>query len=623
MAFTAWIDLTSSTIEIRRTEPALLDKWLGGRGLGAWMLFDNVDVSTRPLDPENYLIFSTGPLNGTIWPTSSRYHVTFKSPATGACGYANAGGHFGPELRYAGYDAIVITGKASQPAIIQIFDQEITLLPAKEYWGHSTSFVEKALREEFGGRVASIGQAGENLVQMAAIINDGGRAAARSGPGAVMGSKNLKAIHVRAESKKNSSPTAFTKLAKGHSKYLVDDPNSRLLREQSTLFLMAIKNAIGDLPAKNHQTGQVPFIRNLDAKAFSRYWIKRLGCAMCTMRCSRQSELKSGGKDIIIEGPEYETASAFGPLCWNADPEVVIEANYLCNEYGLDTISTGVTIAFALECHEKGLLDCPDYSLEWGDSETILGLTRDIAFRTGLGELLSKGVMRAAQEIGNGAKKFAMHVKGLEIPRQEPRIAKSFGLGHATSNRGADHLYGMPAIDLAGNWDVARKLFPDEILVELMELSNEKYKADIVFYGEHFCAIVDSLGVCKFSTAETYALMPADLATGLVALGYDHTEESLLEIGERIVNLERLFNQLHGFDRKDDILPKRFTVEPLAVYEYEAGTDSDEARRSESPIAIGIINNWDAMIDRYYELRGWDANGHPLPETLTRLGLSA
>ncbi|MBU1662904.1 MAG: aldehyde ferredoxin oxidoreductase family protein, partial [Chloroflexi bacterium] len=621
MSHTALIDLTSSKIKIHTTEPARLDKWLGGRGLGASILFDNVDVSTRPLDPGNYLIFTTGPLNGTLWPTSSRYHVTFKSPATGAYGYANAGGHFGPELRYAGYDAIVITGKALEPVIIQIFDDEITLLPAKDYWGHSTSFVEKSLREEYGGRVASIGQAGENLVYMAAIINDGGRAAARSGPGAVMGSKNLKALHVRSDRKKTSSPIEFAKLAKGHSKYLLDDPNSRLLREQSTLFLMAIKNAIGDLPAKNHQTGQVPFIRNLDAEAFSRYWTKRLGCAMCTLRCSRQSALKTGGKDIQIEGPEYETADAFGPMCWNADPEVVIETNYLCNEYGLDTISTGVTIAFALECHEKGLLDHPDHSLEWGDSETILGLTRDIAFRTGLGELLSKGVLRAAREIGNGAEKYAMHVKGLEIPRQEPRIAKSFGLGHATSNRGADHLYGMPALDLAGNWEVARKLFPEEILTELMELSNEKYKADIVIYGEHFCAVVDSLGVCKFSTAETYALMPADLAVGLRALGYNFTAESLLEIGERIVNLERLFNQMHGFGRKDDTLPQRFTTEPLDVYEYEAVPDSDEDRRSESPIATGIIHDWDAMLDRYYELRGWDENGHPLPQTLTRLGL--
>ena len=342
---------------------------------------------------------------------------------------------------------------------------------------------------------------------------------------------------------------------------------------------------------------------------------------MCPMRCSRQSTLKTSGKEIQIEGPEYETANAFGPMCWNADPELIIEANHLCNEYGLDTISTGVTIAFAMECYEKGLLDHPDHSLEWGDSETILGLIEDITFRTGLGELLSKGVKQAAQEIGNGAEKYAMHVKGLELPRQEPRIAKAFGLGHATSNRGADHLYGMPALDLAGNWKVARQLFPENILAELMGLSIEKYKADIVLYGEHFCAVVDSLGVCKFSTAETYTVMPADLAAGLQALGFDFSEESLLEIGERIVNLERLFNQAHGFDRKDDILPRRFTEEPLDVYEYETDPDSDEVRRSASPIVTGRIHDWDAMLDRYYELRGWDEQGHPLPETLARLGL--
>jgi len=621
MPYTALIDLTSSKIKIRETEDAKLEKWLGGRGLGASILFDSVDISINPFDPENYLIFTTGPLNGSPWPTSSRYHVTFKSPATGAYGYANAGGHFGPELRYAGYDAVVITGKAPEPVIIQLIDQEISLLPAKEYWGQSTSFVERSLREKYGGRVASIGQAGENLVPMAAIINDGGRAAARSGPGAVMGSKNLKALHVRSDQKKKSSPSEFSKLVKDYSKSLINDDNSQLLREQSTLFLMSIKNIIGDLPAKNHQTAQVPFIRDIDAESFSRYWTKRLGCAMCPMRCSRQSTLKTNGKDIQIEGPEYETANAFGPMCWNANPEVVIEANYLCNEYGLDTISIGVTIAFALECHEKGLLDHPDHSLEWGDSETILGLIKDIAFRNGLGEMLSKGVKQAAREIGKGAEKYAMHVKGLELPRQEPRIAKSFGLGHATSNRGADHLYGMPALDLAGNWKVARKLYPEEILEELMELSNEKYKADIVFYGEHFCAVVDSLGVCKFSTSETYTVMPADLAKGLQALGYDFTEESLLEIGERIVNLERLFNQLHGLNREDDMLPLRFTEEPLDVYDFETDSDSDEVHRSASPIATGKIHDWNAMLDRYYKLRGWDEQGHPSSETLVRLGL--
>jgi aldehyde:ferredoxin oxidoreductase len=366
----------------------------------------------------------------------------------------------------------------------------------------------------------------------------------------------------------------------------------------------------------------VPFIRKVDSEAFSHYWVERLGCAMCPLRCSRRTELDTGEEAICIEGPEYETADAFGPMCWNDDPEVIIKANQLCNDLGMDTISTGVTIAFALECHEKGLLNHPDHSLLWGDQETILGLIEDMAYRRGLGELLSQGVRQASEVIGGDSERYAMHVKGLEIPRQEPRIAKAFGLGHATSNRGADHLYGMPALDLAGNWEAARKIFPKEVLNELMELSNETYKADIVYYGENFCAIVDSLGICKFSTAETYVVMPADLAEGLRALGHDYTEVSLLEVGERIVNLERLFNQRHGLGRKDDSLPERFTSEPLDVYQYqEPDNQSGDGRRSEV-VATGEISDWDAMLERYYALRGWDEDGHPTPETLERLGIS-
>ena len=618
---TAWIDLTDSSVDLQVTDPARLDKWLGGRGLGASILSERVSVNTDPFAPDNCLIFTTGPLNGTSWPTSSRYHVTFKSPATGAYGYANAGGHFGPELSRAGFDALVISGKAPDPVIIQITDRQIELIPAESSWGKNTSDVEKDLCGKSGGRVAAIGPAGENLVRMAAIINDGGRAAARGGPGAVMGSKNLKAVHVRATEKRVPLPEQFRNLVKHYSDLLKEDPNTQLLQDESTVFLMAIKNLFGDLPAKNHQTAQVPFIADLDAKSFSRYWVKRLSCAMCPMRCSRQTELKTDKLDIRIEGPEYETANSFGPMCWNSDPEIVIQANSLCNDFGLDTISVGVAIAFAMECHQRGILDHPHYSLDWGDPETILGLIKDIAFKEGLGALLSEGVQTASREIGQGAEDYAMHVKGLELPRQEPRIAKSFGLGHATSNRGADHLYGMPALDLAGNMMIARRLFPEEIIDDLMEWSNEKYKADIVYYGENFCAVVDSLGVCKFSTSETYAVMPDDLAKGMQALGYDFSEADLMEVGERIVNLERLFNQAHGFNRKDDNLPRRFTEEILEVYDYELDPVSNLVQRSEMPVATGIIHDLDLMLDRYYQLRGWDEQGLPRTETLRRLGI--
>lgn len=622
MALMAWIDLTDRQIEIKETDPVLLQTWLGGRGLGAALLFERVNASIDAFDPQNCLIFTSGRFNGTSWPTSSRYHVTFKSPATGAYGYANAGGHVGPELRRAGVDGILITGRSSTPVYLEIRDDLVNIQPAEHLWRRSTSEVGTLLTRTAGGHVAAIGAAGENLARIAAIINDGGRAAARGGPGAVMGSKNLKALHVRSDRKNPSVPAEFKQFTKALSKRLLNHPNSAGLMQESTLFLMSIKNIIGDLPAKNHQVAQVPFIDRLDAKAFSAYWTHRKGCAMCAMRCSRCSQVLEGEYESSVEGPEYETADSFGPMCWNAHPEVVIRANQLCNDFGLDTISTGVTIAFAMECHQRGLLNDAELSLEWGDPATILGLIKRIARRQGLGDLLAEGSLGAAAMIGNGAEELAMQVKGIELPRQEPRVAKAFGLGHVTSNRGADHLYGLPAIDLAGNWEIARKLFPEEILPSLMDIADETYKADILIYGEHFCALVDSLGLCKFSTSETYCILPEDLAEGLRMLGEKISESDLLCTGERIVNLERMYNVRHGFTRRQDALPPRFSQEPLPIYSFSLDPATQQVTQSEKPVQVGILKSLDAMLERYYGLRGWDANGVPTAQTLQRLGLA-
>jgi aldehyde:ferredoxin oxidoreductase len=325
---------------------------------------------------------------------------------------------------------------------------------------------------------------------------------------------------------------------------------------------------------------------------------------------------------VEIGGPEYETTNALGPMCWIDDPEAIIYANHLCNQYGLDTISTGVTVAFAMELHEKGLLDDPELSLEWGDVETLLGLIERIALRKGMGDLLAEGVRRAAQKTGHGADYYAMHVKGMELPRQEPRFAKGFGLGHATSNRGADHLYALPAIDLGGAWDTAQRIFPAEIVPELMDTDNETYKADMVVYGEHFCAVTDALGICKFSTTEEYSLLPEDVAPGIAALwGEPVTGEDLLEFGERIVNLERLYNVREGFSRTDDYLPRRFLDEAVPLYGYERDPETGQLQQSQEPIGQGRLYDFDAMLDRYYALRGWTGNGAPTADTLRRVGL--
>ncbi|HBG75226.1 MAG: hypothetical protein A2X25_12755 [Chloroflexi bacterium GWB2_49_20] len=624
MAITAFVDLSTGSIRYEKTDPILKEHYLGGRGIGAKLLFDLVGPSVEPFDPENYLIFTTGPLSGTSWPLASRYHVTFKSPETNAYGYANSGGHFGPELARAGFDVLAVTGQSQTQVYLQIKDEKIEILPADKLWGKTVSQVQETLlgadsKNGKSGRILCIGPAGEHLVRISAIMNDYSRAAARGGPGAVMGSKNLKAIHVKGRRHIQTDPDFITEL-RTTSKHLFQDPKNRFIKADGTVFLMRPKNMTGDLPAKNHQLSQVPFIDDIDAEALNCYRIDQPGCEMCVIKCSRISQVKEGPYAVEVEGPEYETTDALGPMCWNGNPEVIMKANALCNEFGLDTISTGVTIAFAMECHQNGLLNDSDLTLEWGDPQTILGLIKKISLREGIGDILADGVKRAAAKIGGRAGYFAMHVKGLEMPRQEPRFSKGFGLGHATSNRGADHLYGLPAIDLGGNWELARKVFPAEIVDRLMDPDDESFKPDMLVYGEHYCAVTDAIGVCKFSTVQEYSLLPEDFVPGLRALGIDVTTEKLVEIGERIINLERLYNVRQEFDRSDDQLPRRFIEEPLTL---RANVTDPETNRTVlgEVIRVGHINDFDAMLDRYYDLRGWSRNGRPTEATLERLGL--
>ena len=618
----AWIDLSTGTARPQPLEADLAARFLGGRGLGAALLFRHLSDPTDPLAPENPLIFTVGPLTGTPWPAGARYHVTFHSPLTGIYGYANAGGFFGAALRRAGYDALVVTGRAERPVYLEVTPEGVAIRPADTLWGLGTHATHDALATN-GARVACIGPAGERGVRFAAILNDRGRAAARCGGGAVMGSKHLKAVVVRGRAEENLPP-AFLDQARHAFERVRDHPNVIGLRDWGTVLLVAIKNHTGDLPARNHQQGQVPWADRIDAQAIARYTRKTKGCFACPIRCGRVTRVETGPHAGDLEGPEYETVDALGPMCWIDDPEVIIHANRLCNDLGLDTISTGVVIAFAMECHQRGLLDTQEFSLEWGDVDTLLALIEHIARRRGLGDLLAEGVRRAAEAIGGDAPRYAMHVKGMELPRQEPRIAKGFGLGHATSNRGADHLYALPTIDLAGNVDAARRLFPAEIVPALMETDDETYKPDLVVLSEHYCALSDALGVCKFTTAETYALFPEDLAAGLSALwGREVSGEELLTVGERIVNLERLYNVRLGLSRADDRLPDRFTSEPLEVYAFDRDETTGEVRPSPEPRHVGRLRDFEAMLDRYYRLRGWDGNGVPTPETLRRLGLDS
>jgi len=607
MRKTAYVDLSARTVKIEETREETIAQFLGGRGYGAHLLYKLVPPRVSPDSPDNVTIISSGLFSGTPWPAAARYHLTFRSPLTGIYGYANAGGKLGPYLAACGFDALVIRGKSETPVYLLIDKLDVRVEPADELWGKTTGETEALLHAKYSGAaIASIGPAGKNGVLFASVINDGGRAAARTGGGAVFGAKNLKAVVVT-RARSAPFPPEFLAEVRTATKKILDYPITADYHRWGTPILIGIKNEVGDLPTKNMQLGQVPFVEKIDAQALERFKEKTEGCFGCPIRCARVSRIDEGKYRCRTAGPEYETVDAFGGKCYCSDPRAIIYANFLCNELGMDTLSTGAAIAFAMECSERGLLDGDGLDLSWGNGETIIALINQIARREGLGALLSQGTRRAAAEIGGNAHLYAMQIKGLEIPSQEPRVAKGFGLGHATSNRGADHLYALPTIDTAHLEKVGRDLLP-HTMPELMDAANEKYKPDLVKFSEEYCAVADALGVCKFSTVESYPLYPEDLARGISALGRKITADELLRIGERIVNLERMYNVRLGLSAKDDCLPRRFIEEPLPV--NHGGT-----------VTYHRIDDFDRMLTRYYKLRGWDENGVPTPEKLREMGL--
>lgn len=623
MGLTATIDLTGRAVVVTPTPAADLDRFLGGRGLGLKLLWQHVHGPLDPFGPANPLIFTVGPFTGTVWPAGARGQVTFHSPLTDVYGYANSGGHFWAALAHCGFDALVIVGQAAEPVYLDVTPAAVAIIPAPELWGLTTAELHDRLAVDRTTRIACIGPAGENGVRIAGIINDRSRAAARAGGGAVMGSKRLKAVIVH-DARPAPAPRAFVAVAGAMARKTHKHPESQALHRWGTPLLIRGKNMAGDLPAYNHQAGQVPFYARIDAEAIDRYVTRHKSCHACPIGCDHETRVAEGPYATELGGPEYETVDALGPMLGLADIEAIIYANRLCNDLGLDTISTGVCIAFAMELRQRGLYTDPQFSLEWGDPASVLGLIRAIAHRQGTGDLLADGVKRAAEKLGPETQPYALHVKGMELPRQEPRIAKAFGLGHMTSNRGADHLYALPTVDIASNWEAARALFPAEMLPQLMDLADETYKADLVVYSENYSAVSDALGICKFATTETFALMPEDAAAGLSALrDRPITAAELLQAGERIVNLERLYNARLGLTRSDDRLPDRFTREPLPIYAFARDEATGAVQQSAQPIHVGLVRDPQAMLDRYYRLRGWNAQGLPTAEKLRELGLTS
>lgn len=586
MGFSVDVDLSRSTITWRELDEGVAGRFVGGRGYGVKLLYDELERGMDPLSERNLLIFATGPLTGSMAPTSGRFSVVTKSPLTGTIFDANSGGFFGPALKACGLDALILRGRASNPVYLNLTDRSAEVLGADDMWGKDTHETKNLIQGRHGAdaRVACIGPAGENIARIAAIMNDDDRAAARGGVGAVMGSKNLKAIVAKGKARPSvADPDSFGFVVKECNKLLDQNPvTSKALPRFGTAVLVNVMNEVNVLPSKNFQRSSFEGADNISGESIrKRLLIRQRACFNCGIACGRVTRTaRERG-----EGPEYETAFALGSDCLVGDLDDLAEANYLCNRLGIDTISMGGTIAAAMELHERGLL--PE-EVNWGDGEKVKELIRLTAYRQGLGDVLAEGSRRLAEKFGSPDS--AIHVKGLELPAYDPRGSKGQGLAYATSNRGACHLRSfMVGIEVLG--------FPKRI--DRLSAIN---KAGLCIVQQNLNAALDTLVLCRFTS---YALDEEHYARLLSkATGVTFTPEDFLLLGERVWNLERLFNLREGFTRGDDTLPRRFLEEPL----LEGSTK-------------GQVVELEQMLDEYYRFRGWDDEGRPTPKKLAQLDL--
>jgi len=570
--------------------------YLGGRGLATKIMMDEVDPQVDPLSPENKLIFMTGPLTGTMAASPGRYMVIAKAPLTGTIGCANSGGHFGPELKFAGYDGIIFEGKAEKPVYLWINDDEVELRPAEHLWGKNVFETTDQLLAETAedARVACIGPAGEKGVLFATVMNDKNRAAGRTGMGTVMGSKNLKAIVVRGtKSVAVAEPEKFKEVCTDARRKLKEHPvTGEGLRAYGTGVLVNILNQMGALPTRNWRDGGVfEHAEDISGETLAeKYLVRSKGCFGCSIGCGRLTRIPEGKFKSFGEGPEYEAEWSYGAACGVGDLAAICKANFLCNELGLDPITMGATIACAMEMYEKGILTREEVGreLKFGDAEAIVELTRMTGLREGFGDQLALGSYRLAEKYGHP--ELSMSVKKQEMPAYDARGVQGMGLSYATSNRGGCHVRGyMTSVEVLG---IPEKLDP---------LVTEE-KAGWLKIFQDLTAVFDSAGICLFTS---FALGLPELADMLrAALGWTESNEEILKIGERIWNLERLFNLRAGFTKADDTLPPRLLKEPLP-----------------SGPAKGKVNQLEVMLKEYYQVRGWNEEGVPTEEKMAELSL--
>ena len=593
MAIVLRVNLSTGSVRTEAVPADVVERYVGGRGVGTKLLLDHGDPTVDAYDPRNPLIFATGPVTGTFAPTGGRYMVVTKSPLTGAVACSNSGGYWGPALRYAGYDYLMIEGAAKEPVYLYIQDDRVEIRPAKHVWGKMVAETEDIIRGEThpDAKVAGIGPAGEHRSRTACVMNDRGRAAGRSGVGGVMGAKNLKAIACwGTKGVRVADAAGFVPAARSAVKAVASSPVADGLTMLGTAGTVDYMNAVGMLPVRNFLAGSYPGAAKVNGiRVKEDFMTRNRGCHSCVINCGRVTKVTGhGAYDGHGEGPEYETIFGLGTSCGLDDLAAIIKANYLCNEYGMDTIEAGCAVATAMELFERGYLPERDvgFPLRFGDDAAMIRAIEAMGRGEGFGLLLADGGYRVAEKYGHpelfiGSKKQA-------FAAYDPRGAIGMGLAYATSNRGACHLRGyMVSLEHFGNPVKLDPFTTDEKAQWLCLLQNQT-------------AFTDASGICLFSTMA----MPPEMLADMVgtALGMKLTPEQAVTTGDRIWNLERVYNLKAGLTRKDDALPPRMLKEPLG-----------------EGMSAGHVVPLEPMLADYYRQRGWDPDGRPTAEKLAAL----
>jgi aldehyde:ferredoxin oxidoreductase len=593
------INLSGGKITKSPTPEKLIKDYIGGRGFTAKILYDELKPGIDPFGPDNKVVIASGPLSGLFVPGAGKITFASKSPATNSYGDSNMGGHLASEIKYAGYDAIILEGTAAKPSYIYINNDKVEIRDAGKYWGKGAISTEKMLKDDLGEefQIATIGPAGENKVKFACISHDFGRQAGRTGIGAVLGNKNIKAVAIRgSKSLKVADPKELQALTKKAIKECASHPGFKMWVAQGTASVTVWSNEQGSFPTRNFQSGQFKDYRKISGDVMLKETIiTNKACFGCPTACGKYAKVKKDGKEYYVEGPEYETAALIGGDCAVANITDLTYANWLCDELGLDTISGGSVVAFAMECYEKGIItneDTGGVELKFGDIKSFDKMINMIARREGIGNILADGVREAAVKFGKGSEKFAMQVKGLEISGYESRKAPAMMLAYMTCDIGAHHNRA---------WAITHDIAAGRDKIE--------GKAAKVIELQHLRPLFDMVGCCRLQWIET-GMSPEYYPKMLkAATGLDYTLDELLKCSERVWNLNRLFliREHKDYGRHFDYPPARFYEEKV----------------QNGPTQGSIVKKEDIerLLDEYYTLRGWDKNGKPGQAKLKELGL--